>query len=337
MARRARVVNSLPMSFRNYLPSDFGNQSPYAHRSLRLRPADMDGVGRRHTPKAFGAISSRSTSATPSRSCNSCVAAAILLDCLTSAGKLTPLTGPTLPPGSASVARAYEPEDADGISHFTTDPDRRPVGRMAFQGRWYRAVERWSHPLLTQRASHALVFHANTLVAFMALSAADAVMQRTPMRRCAHCGSWFFIGRSDAQFCSGSCRAASFNADKEITRGKHPKKNRSKRPGDLAKPMARAGDERKRPPADQKLHERKGRKGAHAPRSSRRLSAAASVIRTGNRLSSICAAGSRCSNGAVNTRPRRSPATSATSALPRARSDTSRLKNCRRPISTAPM
>ena len=41
--------------------------------------------------------------------------------------------------------------------------------------------------------------------------------------------------------------------------------------------------------------------------------------------------------GAVNTRPRRSLVTSATSALPRARSEPSRLKSCRRPISTAPI
>jgi hypothetical protein len=160
-----------------------------------------------------------------------------------------------------TAARAYEPEGADGISRFTTDPQRIKLAEWFLKDAdsgLLKAVE----PMLDPSGRPRVVFRAKTLAAFMVLSAANAVEQRTPMRRCAHCGSWFYVGRSDAQFCSGSCRAASFNASKETAHhGKHPKENQPERPGDLAKPVARARTKRKRPPADKELPERKGRKG----------------------------------------------------------------------------
>jgi hypothetical protein len=160
-----------------------------------------------------------------------------------------------------TAARAYEPEGADGISRFTTDPQRIK------QAEWFlrdadigllKAIE----PVVDPSGRPRVVLRAKTLATFMALSAANAVEQRTPMRCCAHCGSWFFLGRSDAQFCSGSCRAASFNSSKGAAHGKHPKENQSERPDNLAKPVARAGTKRKGPAANKELHERKGRKSA---------------------------------------------------------------------------
>ena len=235
----ARVVNGLPMSFRNYLPSDFGDQS----HTRTIFTIAASGHGRRWTashPEGFwrdfveidlgdadAVLQFVRRRGDPGglldlgRETNTVYWANF-------AGRL------------GSAAGAYEPEGADGISHFTTDPERRQRAEWLFKDAGIELLNEVA-PIFDPSGRPRMVLHANTLKAFMALSAANAAEQRTPMRRCAHCGSWFCIGRSDAQFCSGSCRAASFNADKENTLGKHPKEDQSERPGDLAKPLARAG------------------------------------------------------------------------------------------------
>jgi hypothetical protein len=160
-------------------------------------------------------------------------------------------------------ARAYEPAGADGISRFTTDRQRRLEAESFLKNdaELLRAVE----PILDPAGrSPYPVLRAKTLAAFMALSAAHAVEQRLPMRRCAHCASWFHIGRSDAQFCSGTCRAAKHNSSTREGQTQHGQRAQEgrQRADNLAKPMARTRAERKGPAADKKLPERQGRKGS---------------------------------------------------------------------------
>lgn len=45
-----------------------------------------------------------------------------------------------------------------------------------------------------------------TLEGFLWLSAAEAVRERHRFKRCRHCATWFRVLRSDALFCSASCR-----------------------------------------------------------------------------------------------------------------------------------
>jgi hypothetical protein len=161
------------------------------------------------------------------------------------------------------VARAYEPANADGISNFTTDPERIGEARWFLRGGADIGLLKMIEPIPDPSGRPRVVLRAKTLAAFMALSAAHAIEHRPPMRRCARCGSWFFIGRSDAQFCSASCRSASFNANKEIVRrGEHQKEDQFERPTNLAVPLARTGAKRERSPANKELFDRPGRKGA---------------------------------------------------------------------------
>jgi hypothetical protein len=53
-----------------------------------------------------------------------------------------------------------------------------------------------------------LVPEPQTLDAYLWLSAAESVRERHRFKRCARCGGWFSIQRTDALFCSAVCRNA---------------------------------------------------------------------------------------------------------------------------------
>ena len=45
------------------------------------------------------------------------------------------------------------------------------------------------------------------LASFMLLEAAADVQQRSPMRRCLHCGFWMRAPKTSARYCDKSCRS----------------------------------------------------------------------------------------------------------------------------------
>ena len=156
-----------------------------------------------------------------------------------------------------TAAKAWEPEDADGVSRITTDPQRLHEGdsvlvKYGLGLPWLRALEAVPAP-----SGPGLALRARTLASFMLASAASALQRRVSMRRCRHCQSWFEITRSDVRFCSASCRATHHKTEKETSHGERAKEGGEKR-DNLAKPMARAGKERPKPAADKKPRKRQG-------------------------------------------------------------------------------
>jgi hypothetical protein len=135
------------------------------------------------------------------------------------AGKLMP-SGETataewfgLAVGLRELAKGWEPIDQSGTSRFSSDPRNRLLAR-----RWVRRlaallpgeVDVVADPVpesALMRAEGGLVLRANTLRAYLVLSAAAAVKAQTPMRRCLACGAWFTFKRSTARYCGPSCRA----------------------------------------------------------------------------------------------------------------------------------
>jgi hypothetical protein len=91
------------------------------------------------------------------------------------------------------------------VSSLTTAP-----GRLSYANFFLRnlgiPVTEDIEPVLDPHGP-GLGFRARSLHAFMLMSAASALERRVPMRRCAHCNSWFEALRSDTRYCSGSCRA----------------------------------------------------------------------------------------------------------------------------------
>jgi hypothetical protein len=47
---------------------------------------------------------------------------------------------------------------------------------------------------------------ATSLAGYMIASALIGLHHRTPMRKCEWCESWYYRHRTDARFCSASCR-----------------------------------------------------------------------------------------------------------------------------------
>ena len=110
-----------------------------------------------------------------------------------------------------AVAQAWMPDSKDGISHAYKQGQRRQA-----------AVDWWREQIWPidgldlipdPEGSADIVLRAQTLKAFMLVSAGSALVRRVPMRRCRHCRSWIEMSRIDLQFCSASCRV-SFSAKK---------------------------------------------------------------------------------------------------------------------------
>ena len=105
------------------------------------------------------------------------------------------------------VAQAWGPPDADGLRHLTKEADRLYEARETL-----RAMVRTSAGLFDfvpdPTTGLELVKRAKTLHGFMMMSAASAFRRGALLRMCRQCADVFEPGRSDAKFCSASCRAA---------------------------------------------------------------------------------------------------------------------------------
>ncbi|GLR90949.1 hypothetical protein GCM10007857_76650 [Bradyrhizobium iriomotense] len=108
-----------------------------------------------------------------------------------------------------NMAEGWEAEDANRVSHLTDDP-----GRLNHVTQWWRhfALPHYANEIsltVDPQGSTLPALLPKTLGAYMILSAGSAFARRSPMRRCDHCHSWFELKRSDARFCTASCRAMS--------------------------------------------------------------------------------------------------------------------------------
>ena len=103
------------------------------------------------------------------------------------------------------AAGAWDPQpDATGVSHFRPEKLRGAEHMFEFSDGWASELEH-------HYSGVTLVLTARTLAAYLCADAAASVREGRDMRRCAYCSSWFTIHRSDARWCSSSCRAASSN------------------------------------------------------------------------------------------------------------------------------
>jgi hypothetical protein len=138
------------------------------------------------------------------------------------------------------AAVAWDPQpDATGVSHFRPEKLRGAEHMFEFSDGWASELEH-------HYSGVSLVLTARTLAAYLCADAAASVREGLDMRRCAYCSSWFSIHRSDARWCSSSCRAASSN--KKRSPHAFVSQNQNTQGGDpVAEPVAGAGGER--PPA----------------------------------------------------------------------------------------
>lgn len=93
------------------------------------------------------------------------------------------------------LARFWAKPDADGVSYYraTTDP-----GALHTVPWLYGWVSSDRPP------------PKGTLVAFLINSALDHLRREVSMRRCAVCGNWLELSRSDRIYCDVSCRMAAY-------------------------------------------------------------------------------------------------------------------------------
>src|SRR5262249_22952726 len=101
---------------------------------------------------------------------------------------------------------------------------------------------------------------AHTLAGYLVASALSALRRRVPMRRCIYCSSWFELHRSEAMYCSPSCRAAHHNQrisphGLDFTRD-HPQGH-----DPLASPLARTRHGRKVAHGEAQLRDPEGGQG----------------------------------------------------------------------------
>jgi hypothetical protein len=107
-----------------------------------------------------------------------------------------------------NVARAWDPVDANGTSQFTNDRGERRIAAGALERLMSSPGVKEMGDLVADPAIEGeIAVQANSLKAYLAVSALTAFAQRWLMRRCATCGSWFTFKRSTARYCSASCRA----------------------------------------------------------------------------------------------------------------------------------
>ena len=110
-----------------------------------------------------------------------------------------------------AAAQLWDPHpDAAGVSHFHPEYSL-PAAQGLFDSQrgWP-----WANAISVIYRNAIAGQHAKSLAAYMWASAAASLRDRRPMRRCEFCSSWFTLNRSDARWCSGSCRAASSNQRK---------------------------------------------------------------------------------------------------------------------------
>jgi hypothetical protein len=105
-----------------------------------------------------------------------------------------------------TIARAWSPPDADGIS-VIDDPERweeaKYLRRFLGGDSIFRAIELEPDP----EEQRLFILRVKSLGDYMQMSAASSLIRRAKMRTCTHCGSWFEFTKAHARFCSLSCRA----------------------------------------------------------------------------------------------------------------------------------
>jgi hypothetical protein len=105
-----------------------------------------------------------------------------------------------------TAARAWEPENADGVSRLTADEGRLREANYFLRGADL-PVAKDLEAVPDPTGGPGFAFRARTLATFMLASAASGLERRVDMRRCDHCGAWLERIRRDTRFCSSSCRS----------------------------------------------------------------------------------------------------------------------------------
>jgi hypothetical protein len=105
-----------------------------------------------------------------------------------------------------TAANAWKAPGPDGVSRISADPRRRQLAEWFLRDDPMPLVKE-VEPMFDPNGAPRVVLRAKSLATFMCLSALASVDRHVPMRRCAHCGSWFEVTRVDARFCSSSCRS----------------------------------------------------------------------------------------------------------------------------------
>jgi hypothetical protein len=124
----------------------------------------------------------------------------------TESGELVVYTGSAAQGFFQEIARAWEPEDASGLSRVSLDRKRQRLARH-----W---LSRFVLPAVMAEIDVTFdpelrpIIQTRSLYAYMALSAASQLLRQAPMRRCRHCLTWFEPPRADALYCSNACRVA---------------------------------------------------------------------------------------------------------------------------------
>ena len=134
---------------------------------------------------------------------------------------------------------AWNPQvDADGVSHFRLGNLRSAEHMLDMT--IGEASTGWAKETDNYYSGITLMDRALTLRAYMVAAAAADVRGGLDMRRCDYCHSWFTLHRSDARWCSRSCRAASSNQRKSPHAFVSQDHN-TQRSDPVAEPLARAG------------------------------------------------------------------------------------------------
>jgi hypothetical protein len=160
------------------------------------------------------------------------------------------------------AALCWERRDNLEISKFIAADDRVELFLSTLPTTWATEQMGLAYRKLTP------IPVAHTLAAFLTASAVAAIRRRVSMRRCSYCSSWFELHRSEAMFCSPSCRAAHHNERISphgfVLAHDHPQ-------GDdpLAGPLARAGRGRKATPGEAQLRDPEGSQEPRRPHGGR--------------------------------------------------------------------
>jgi len=103
------------------------------------------------------------------------------------------------------AALCWKRRDDFETSRFVADDDRVAFFLQTLPATWAAEEMGLAYRKLTP------VPVAHTLAGYLMASAISALRRQVSMRRCLYCTSWFELHRSEAMFCSPSCRAAHFN------------------------------------------------------------------------------------------------------------------------------
>jgi hypothetical protein len=145
-----------------------------------------------------------------------------------------------------AAAEVWSAEDDDGLSHC--DATRTKAAARALVDVTPATV--WAQTTLRPSSDDPRIpeHHAQSLWAFMLLSALSDLRNANTMRRCIRpsCRTWFTLRRVGALYCSQSCNVQALNAQaiqKGAQHGHDPQEDDSSRNHDLSGRVDRAGNE----------------------------------------------------------------------------------------------